>query len=66
MLFNLVWFDPIWKNVYPELKRFEEKGRDYTLQDRIELIELNRKVIKQIIPTFKKYQDEFLLSQFQK
>lgn len=58
MLFNLVWFDPIWKNVYPELKKFEDKGRNYTLQDRINLIELNRKIIRQIIPTFKKYQDE--------
>lgn len=58
MLFNLVWFDPTWKKVYPELKEFEEKGRNYTLQDRVELIKLNRKIIKQIIPTFKKYQDE--------
>ena len=58
MLFNLVWFDPIWKNVYPELKEFEKKGKNYTLEDRIKLIELNRKIIKQIIPSFKKYQDK--------
>ena len=58
MLFNLVWFDPIWKNVYPQLTKFEEKGRNYTLEDRQQLIELNREIIRQIIPTFKKYQDE--------
>ncbi len=58
MLFNLVWFDPIWKNVYPELKEFEKKGSNYNLEDRKKLIELNRKIIKQIIPTFKKYQDD--------
>ncbi len=58
MLFNLVWFDPVWKNVYPELNDFEQKGRDYTLEDRQNLINLNRKIIRQIIPTFKKYQDE--------
>ncbi len=58
MLFNLIWFDPIWKNVYPELKSFEEKGRNYTLEDRKKLIDLNRTIIKQIIPTFKKYQDD--------
>ncbi len=58
MLFNLVWFDPIWKNVYPELDEFEKKGRDYTLEDRKRLIELNRVIIRQIIPTFKKYQDD--------
>ncbi len=57
MLFNLVWFDDIWKNVYPELKTFEKKGRNYTLKDRQQLIELNRKIIRQIIPSFKKYQD---------
>lgn len=58
MLFNLVWFDNIWKDVYPELKAFEEKGKNYTLQDRQDLIELNRRIIRQIIPTFKKYQDD--------
>ncbi len=58
MLFNLVWFDPSWQNIYPELKSFYEKGCDYTLEDRIKLIDLNRKVIQQIIPTFKKFQDE--------
>ena len=57
MLFNLVWFDPIWKDVYPELSKFEKKGKNYSLEDRQELIELNRTIIKQIIPTFKKYQD---------
>lgn len=58
MLFNLVWFDPIWKNVYPELKQLIDKGRNYTLEDRQLIIELCRRIIRQIIPTFKKYQDE--------
>ncbi len=56
-LFNFVWFDPIWKNVYPELKKFEKKGKKYNLKDRQDLIELNRKIIRQIIPSFKQYQD---------
>ena len=58
MLFNLLWFDPIWKETYPELKEFEEKGCNYSLEDRQRLIELNRVIIRQIIPTFKKFQDE--------
>ena len=58
MLFNLLWFDPIWKNKYPELSEFEKKGHNYTLKDRQKLIELNRTIMKQIIPTFKKFQDE--------
>ncbi len=57
-LFNIVWFDPIWFNVYPELQQFIDKGSNYSLEDRISLIELNRKIIRQIIPSFKKYQDE--------
>lgn len=57
MLFNLVWFDPIWKNVYPVLNEFAAKGQNYTLADRIALINLNREIIRQIIPTFKKYLD---------
>ncbi len=58
MLFNLLWFDPVWKETYPELKEFEAKGANYTLEDRERLIELNRKIIRQIIPTFKQFQDE--------
>lgn len=58
MLFNLYWFDPIWKEKYPILSEFEEKGSNYTLNDRQKLIELNRDIIKEIIPSFKKYQEE--------
>ena len=57
-LFNLVWFDPVWKTVYPELNELLNKVRNYTIEDRIEIINLNRKIIKQIIPTYKKYQQE--------
>ena len=53
MLFNLVWFDPIWKKAYPELKRFEEKGKNYTLKDRKALIELNRKIVDKVENTEK-------------
>lgn len=57
-LFNFVWFDPMWRQSIPELKKFEEKQFGYTLDDRKNLIEIQRKIIRQIIPTFKKYQDE--------
>ncbi len=58
LLFNLVWFDPIWKNVYPLLNELEAKGQNYTLIDRQKIIELNRIIIRQIIPSFKKYQEK--------
>ena len=57
-LFNLLWFDPMWYGKYPLLNELKEKGQNYSLDDRIRLIELNRTIIRQIIPTFKKYQDE--------
>ena len=54
-LFNLVWFDPIYLNKYPELKKLIKKGKNYSLEDRIKIIELQREIIRQIIPTYKKY-----------
>lgn len=54
-LFNLAWFDPIYKNKYPELKKLIKKGKNYTLDDRIKIIDIQRDIIKQIIPTYKEY-----------
>ena len=54
-LFNLVWFDPIYQSRYPELKKLLKKGKNYSLEDRIRIIELQREIIGQIIPTYKKY-----------
>ena len=58
MWFNLVWFDPIWKSRFKEIEEFEKKERNFSLQDRQQVIEIQRKIISQIIPAFKKYQDE--------
>lgn len=57
MLFNLVWLGDAWREVYPELKDFDKKKMNYTLDDRKTLIEINRKIMSQIIPTFKQFQD---------
>ncbi len=54
-LFNLAWFDPIYKNMYPELKKLIKKGKNYTLDDRIKIIEIQRDIIRKIIPTYKKF-----------
>ena len=54
-LFNLVWFDPTHKNKYPELKKLCKKGKNYTDEDRVRIIELQREIMRQIIPTYKKY-----------
>lgn len=57
-LFNLVWFDPIYKNIYPELKKLINKKKNYTHQDRIKIIEIQRDIIRQIIPAYKKLAKE--------
>lgn len=54
-LFNLAWIDSSHQKDFPELKTLIKKGSGYTLEDRIKIIEIQREIIKKIIPTFKKY-----------
>lgn len=54
-LFNLAWFDPMYKNTYPALKKLIKKGSKYTLNDRKTIIEIQRNIIKQIIPAYREY-----------
>ncbi len=56
--FNLVWFDPKWQREHPAVKSLLNKEGHYTLEDRIKIIELHREIIKKIIPSYKKYQEE--------
>ena len=54
-LFNLAWIDSSHQKDFPELKTLIKKGSGYTLEDRIKIIEIQREIIRKIIPTFKKY-----------
>ncbi len=54
-LFNLAWIDSSHIKDYPELKALYKKGSGYTLEDRKQIIEIQRDIIRKIIPTFKKY-----------
>ena len=54
-LFNLVWIDPVHYERYPRLKELWEKQSGYTLEDRIEILDIQRRIIKEIIPLYKKY-----------
>lgn len=53
--FNLAWIDPVFKNTLPELQALLEKGKDFTFEDRVEIIELQRKIIRMIIPAYKEF-----------
>ena len=52
-LFNLVWFDPVYLKEYPVLKKLFKKGKNFTLEDRKLIIEIQRDIIRRIIPTYK-------------
>ena len=53
-LFNLAWIDPSFKTSNKELKRLVKKGKNYTLEDRIEIIDIQRDIIRKIVPTLKR------------
>lgn len=53
--FNLAWIDPMFKEIFPEVKNLFEKRENYTFKDRIEIIEIHRKIIRMIIPKYKEY-----------
>lgn len=53
--FNLAWIDPIYKEKFPEFKSLLEKGKDFTFKDRIDIMELHRKIIRMIIPSYKEF-----------
>lgn len=53
--FNLVWIDPIYKKMFPELEGLFAKGQDYTFKDRIDIIDIHRQIIKMIIPAYKEF-----------
>ena len=57
-LFNLVWIDPIHFERYPRLKELWNKQSGYTRDERIEIVEIQKQIIKEIIPTYKKYIQE--------
>ena len=54
-LFNLVWIDPVHFDRYPRLKDLWNKQHNYTKEDRLEILNIQKQIIKEIIPTYKKY-----------
>ena len=57
-LFNLVWIDPVHFVRYPRLEELWEKQSGYTQEDRIEILSIQKSIIREIIPTYKKYIQE--------
>ncbi|MBQ2644370.1 hypothetical protein IJG14_02195 [bacterium] len=54
-LFNLVWFTKEQLEQYPEVAEIAKKGKHYTNKHRETLLNVQKKIISNIIPKFKKY-----------
>ncbi|MBQ7126461.1 hypothetical protein IJO12_05190 [bacterium] len=57
-LYNLAWIDTVHYEKFPKLKELWNKQYNYSLEDRIEIIDIHRQIMAEIIPTYKKYLDE--------
>lgn len=51
--FNLSWIDPYFRNAIPELKKIEGKGRFFTEEDKIIVLNRQLEILKDILPTYK-------------
>ena len=56
--FNVAWIDPVWFEEYPKLKSLVKKQKGYTIKDRKYVIDVHLDIIKKIIPSYKKFQNE--------
>ncbi len=55
---NLAWFDPMWQNSIADLKQLIEQGKNFSLNQRKRIIEIERELLKEIIPYYRKKQKE--------
>ncbi|MDP3786959.1 MAG: glycoside hydrolase family 57 protein [Candidatus Omnitrophota bacterium] len=58
VLFNLVWFDPSYQEKDSQLKELIKKGKYYSEEDKITILDKQLEIMRMIIPTYKKMQDE--------
>jgi alpha-amylase/alpha-mannosidase (GH57 family) len=56
--FNLSWIDPCFRANIPELRFFVKKGRYFTEEEKQVVISRQFDILKEIIPTYKRMQDE--------
>jgi alpha-amylase/alpha-mannosidase (GH57 family) len=55
--FNLAWFDPSSKKSIAELKNLIAKARDFTEYDKQVVLKQQLELMKEILPTYKRFQD---------
>ncbi len=55
--FNLAWFDPDLRERIPELKRLVEKGRFFSEEEKLSVLDIQLGTLKEIIPAYRKIQE---------
>jgi alpha-amylase/alpha-mannosidase (GH57 family) len=53
---NLAWFDPLLREKFDDLKKLIKQGKNYTLEQRKRIIEIERQLIRETLPTYKEMQ----------
>jgi alpha-amylase/alpha-mannosidase (GH57 family) len=56
--FNLSWTDPKFRQDIPEIQALVKKGRYFTEEEKKTILDKQFEILKQIIPTYKRYQEE--------
>ena len=56
--FNLSWFDPRFRQEFPELRALVKKGRYFNEDEKKAALDKQFDVLRQIIPTYKRLQEE--------
>lgn len=56
--YNLLWVDKIFISDYPELEKLIKKEKNYTLEDRKKIYEIQLDIMKRILKEYKIYQDD--------
>ncbi|MDD5618107.1 MAG: glycoside hydrolase family 57 protein [Candidatus Omnitrophica bacterium] len=56
--FNLAWFDPSFRENMPELRNLIKKARFFTEEDKQIVLEKQVDILRQVIPTYKQYQEK--------
>jgi len=55
---NLAWFDPLWRDRIKGLKELIEQGSNFTVGQRESIIEMQRELMRQILPVYKEHQEK--------
>lgn len=58
VLFNLVWFGYRARRKYPFLVELDKKQKNYSEEEKRELLQIQRRIIGEILPTYKRFAEK--------